>query len=96
MSNQHKQKVPFRLLAQILFTCFLAGTTLSLFGIEAVDIAVHLLKFFRSVKDMGWDNIELLFSTLLLGAIVVVPICSVFFLLKFISNRTENTSQKQL
>ena len=69
---------------QLLLACLAIGLILSLFGVRPIDIIVFLLKLKRSIMDMGWGVFGYLLETLLMGALIVVPIIVIIAVYKFL------------
>ena len=65
---------PLAVALRLLFLCLLVGIILSALGFDPGNIVGSIRRMFESIWNMGWDAVRWLWTYLLLGAIVVIPI----------------------
>ena len=65
---------PLAVALRLLLLCMLVGIILSALGFEPGNIIGRLRRVFETIWNMGWDAVHWLWTYLLLGAIVVIPV----------------------
>lgn len=65
---------PISVALRLLLLCLLVGIILSALGFEPGNIVGSIRRMVESIWNMGWDAVRWLWTYLLLGAIVVIPI----------------------
>ena len=65
---------PLTVALRLLLLCLLVGIILSALGFEPGNIIGRLRRMLETIWNMGWDAVHWLWTYLLLGAIVVIPV----------------------
>jgi hypothetical protein len=65
---------PLSVALRLLLLCLLVGIILSALGFDPSNIVGSIRRMIESIWNMGFDAIRWLWTYLLLGAIVVIPI----------------------
>jgi len=75
---------PLAVLARLILLSVLVGVILHALGFDPGNIIESIRRMIQAVWDMGFDAVRWLWSYLLLGAAVVVPIWLVVRLLRVV------------
>lgn len=65
---------PGAVLAKLIFLSILVGAFLSLFGLTPPDIVRGIKHMIDSIVDMGFGAVREVFTYLIYGAVIVVPL----------------------
>ena len=75
---------PLSVAFRLILLCILVGVILHALGFDPGNIIESIRRMIQAVWDMGFDAVRWLWSYLLLGAAVVVPIWLVVRLLRVV------------
>jgi Family of unknown function (DUF6460) len=68
--------------ANVLVKLIFAGALMAFLGLSPLRLFDSLIRFIRSITDLGFDAVREVFTWVVAGALVVVPIWFVMRLIK--------------
>lgn len=73
---------PGSVIVKLIFASLIVGALMAFLGLSPLRLFDSLIRFVRSITDLGFDAVREVFTWVVAGALVVVPIWFVMRLLK--------------
>jgi Family of unknown function (DUF6460) len=73
---------PGNVLVKLIFASLIVGALMAFLGLSPLRLLDSLIRFIRSITDLGFDAVREVFTWVIAGALVVVPIWFVMRLIK--------------
>ena len=67
---------------KLVIACFIVGFALAFFHVDPKDVLTHGLRWIKSLAEWSFQAFGSAISYILLGAVIVLPIWLVFYLLR--------------
>jgi hypothetical protein len=80
-------KITGSTIIKLLILCFIVGAALAFFQVDPRDLLRHVINLARSIAEWSVSVFGDAMSYVLLGAVVVIPIWLVFYLLRAMRGR---------
>ena len=80
-------KITGATIVKLVIACFLVGLFLVWFNLQPKDVLLQGWHWVKSLAEWALENLGSAMSYILLGAVVVLPIWLVFYLLRAIRGR---------
>jgi hypothetical protein len=73
---------PGSVIVKLIFASLIVGALLAFLGLSPLRLFDAVIRFIRSITDLGFDAVREVFTWVIAGALVVVPIWFVMRLIK--------------
>jgi Family of unknown function (DUF6460) len=85
MSDQFQRFMggsPASVIVKLIFVSLIVGALMAFLGLSPLRLLDSLVRFIRSITDLGFDAVREVFTWVVAGALIVVPIWFIMRLLK--------------
>jgi len=80
-------KITGSTIIKLAIACLIVGFALTFFHLDPRDVLTHALRWAKSLAEWSVGAFGQAFSYILLGAVIVLPIWLVFYLLRAVRGR---------
>jgi hypothetical protein len=67
---------------KLVIVCFLVGLALAFFNLDPKDVLTQMIRWGKSLAEWSFEAFGSAISYILLGAVIVLPIWLIFYLLR--------------
>jgi hypothetical protein len=73
---------PASVIVKLIFVSLIVGALMAFLGLSPIRLFDSLIRFIRSITDLGFDAVRNVFAWVIAGALVVIPIWLILRVLK--------------